>query len=96
MCFILVNVSSPLALLLTQCTYIYTHTDTHTYIYIYIYIYINYMPIHAYIIPIHIYTHACTHFHICTCAYTHSCACVYHFPSVDGRWDGKGVQDPKG
>ena len=55
------------------------------------------MPIHAYIIPIHIYihTHACTHFHICTCAYTHSCACVYHFLSVDGRWDGKGVQDPK-
>ena len=54
------------------------------------------MPIQAYIIPIHIYTHACPHFHIYTCAYTHSCACVYHLPSVDGRWDGKGVQDPKG
>ena len=51
---------------------------------------------HTYIIPIHIYTHACPHFHIYTCAYTHSCACVYCLPSVDGRWDGKGVQDPKG
>ena len=56
----------------------------------------DYMLIHANIIPIHIYTHACTHFHIYTCAYTHSCACVYHFPSVDGKWDGKGVQEPKG
>ena len=54
------------------------------------------MPIHAYIIPIHIHTHACPHFHIYRCAYTHSCACVYRLPSVDGRWDGKGVQDPKG
>ena len=26
----------------------------------------------------------------------HSCACVNHLPFVDGRWDGKGVQDPKG
>ena len=49
------------------------------------------MPIHAYIIPIRIYTHACPYFHIYTCAYTHSCVCVYHLPSVDGRWDGKGV-----
>ena len=47
------------------------------------------MPIHAYILPIHIYTHV--HFHICTCAYTHSYARVYHFPSVDGSWVGKGV-----
>ena len=31
-----------------------------------------------------------------TCAYTHSCACVYRLPSVDGRWDGKGIQDPNG
>ena len=58
------------------------------------------MPIHVYIIPIHIYiyihTHTCTHFHIYTCAYTHRCACVYDLPSVDERWDGKGVQDPKG
>ena len=58
------------------------------------------MPIYAYIIPKHIYmhtpAHTHTHIHICTCAYTHSCACVYHLPSVDGRWDGKGVQDPKG
>ena len=37
-----------------------------------------------------------TLFHIYTCVYTHSCACVYHLPSIDGRWDGKGVQDPKG
>ena len=34
--------------------------------------------------------------YIYTCAYTHSCACVHRLPSVDGRWDGKGVQDPKG
>ena len=37
-----------------------------------------------------------THIHICTCAYMPSCTCVYHLLSVDGRWDGKGVQDPKG
>ena len=53
---------------------------------------------HAYITPIHIYihTHAHTSIYVCTCAYIHSCACVYHLPSVDSRWDGKVVQDPKG
>ena len=62
------------------------------------------MPIHAYIKPIHICTHMHAHtsiyiyiyIYIYTCAYTHSCACVYRLPFVDGRWDGKGVQDPKG
>ena len=50
------------------------------------------------ILYLYIYTHTLMHTlpYIYTCAYTHSCACVYRLPSVDGRWDGKGVQDPKG
>ena len=70
-----VNVSSPLPLLLTQCTYIYTHTHTHTYIYIYTHIYINYMPIHAYIIPIHIYAHK--HAHTSIYVHLHTCIAVH-------------------
>ena len=44
------------------------------------------------------YTHEHTYarIHICTYAYMHSCASVYDLPSVDGSWDGKDVQDPKG
>ena len=45
----------------------------------------------------YIYTYTCTHTHMHASiyAYTHSCASVYDLLSVDGRWDGKGVQDPK-
>ena len=78
----MVNILSPLTLLLSQCTCI------------------NYVPIHACIIPIHIYKYTCTHTSICVhtplYAYTYSCACVYHLLSVDGRWDGNGAQDFKG
>ena len=35
------------------------------------------MPIHAYIIPIHIYTHACTHFHIYIHVHTRIAMHVY-------------------
>ena len=68
-----VNISSPLALLLTQCTYIniYIYMHTHTYIYI------NYMPIHVYIIPIHIYTHTHARTSIYIDVHTHIAVHVY-------------------
>ena len=50
------------------------------------------------ILYLYIYTYTRTHTlpYIYICAYTHSCACVYHLPSIDGRWDDKGIQDLKG
>ena len=45
---------------------------------------------HLRIIPIHIYTHACTQFHIYTCAYTHTqeniniSVCVNGIPYING------------
>ena len=54
---------------------------------------ILYTYIYAYI---HMHTHTCTHIPICICTYTHNCACVYELLSVNGNWDGKAVQNPKG
>ena len=44
----------------------------------------------------HTHAHTYARIYICTYAYTHSCVSVYDLPSVDGSWDGKDVQDPKG
>ena len=54
-----INVSSPLTLLLTLCTYI------------------AYIPIHAYIIPIHIYIHTHAHTSIYIHVHTHITVHVY-------------------